>query len=68
MGVADALERLVADPELRHQLGVAAWEYAATQMWSQRASVMSDQYRGLHAERQAATPSPASALAPMSRS
>ena len=35
--LADALHRLAADPELRYQLGVAAWDYAATQMWSRRA-------------------------------
>jgi len=63
--LADALHRLVADPELRYQLGVAAWDYAATQMWSRRASEMSDLYRRVHSERQAATPSPASALAPL---
>jgi glycosyltransferase involved in cell wall biosynthesis len=68
VSLAAALDRLVADPGLRHQIGAAAWDYAATQMWSQRASEMSDLYRRVHSERQSATPSPASALAPMSRS
>jgi glycosyltransferase involved in cell wall biosynthesis len=43
--LASALLALSEDPELRHELGVAAWDYAATQVWSRRVAEMSALYR-----------------------
>jgi glycosyltransferase involved in cell wall biosynthesis len=43
--LADAIEKLARDPLLRQEMGLAGWNYAASQLWSQRAAQMSALYR-----------------------
>jgi glycosyltransferase involved in cell wall biosynthesis len=50
-GIADALDRLARDPELRFAIGRAGWNFAATQRWHRRSAFMNGLYREATARR-----------------
>lgn len=43
-GLAEGIEKLAGDPELRARLGAAGWRYIGAQSWDHRAEVMAGLY------------------------
>lgn len=52
-GLADGLEKLARDPELRARLGAAGWNYIGAQSWDHRAEVMTSFYEEVIGRRSA---------------